>query len=223
MTVGSGVGPEEVGPEFGTTVAIRLIGLEEGEAGGLFAVAVAVVIMTIIIFVCRLLFIGDIFPPRIDGVLIDHATTIVKQYSIELEYNRSYNVMVESTINNNVYLNRSLIFNAELANFTDFTDFTDGSICFRTYHAPIYFSNLNYTGIPITTPPTVYLTSIPSLVLNYSIIVDSNAVRLFFIQRNIWNCFVIFCNLCVWWCLFSSFVTLYPQVAFDSTVCGNFI
>ena len=116
---------------------------------------------------------------RIDGATL----TIVKEYPIDLEYNRSYNVMVESMINNitnyNVYLNRSLLFSVELANFTDFTD---GSIGFRTYDAPIYFSNVNYTGIPITEPPTVYPTIISSLVLNYSIIVDWNAVCLFFIH-----------------------------------------
>ena len=72
MTGGLSVVSEEGGPEFGTTIApvqVGFIEFEKEEAVGLFAVAVAAVIITIIIFVCRLLFIGDVFAPRIDGVL----------------------------------------------------------------------------------------------------------------------------------------------------------
>ena len=47
---------------------IGLIGFE-GEAVGLFAVAIAAVMITKIIFVCGLLFIGDKSPPRIGDVL----------------------------------------------------------------------------------------------------------------------------------------------------------
>ena len=72
LTGESGAGEEQVGPEFGTAVAIvpvqvGLIGFEEGEA---VAVAVvAVVIITKVICVCGLLFIECMFAPLCGVVL----------------------------------------------------------------------------------------------------------------------------------------------------------
>ena len=101
--------------------------------------------------------------PKRDQIIIQEIgdnlfDTKKQEYSTTLEYNTSYNLLIESMVNDitkyNIYLNNSLLFNVSLTNLTD------GSIGFRVRKTPTFYYNLTYSGIPSVNLPLPNTTNV---------------------------------------------------------------